>query len=173
MALFKNGSFIDDVWGFAGDAVLPDGPVAVSKARLLAEKGGLITRSTPLGLVLTSADDLAGLEEVLENLDLVVIDFPKYTDGRPYSLARKLRDQLGYAGELRARGDVLHDQLLAMLRSGFDALEISHPGTIAALKAGEVIGVRHHYQLAANSFAETVAGTRPWQRRSLQLGAVT
>lgn len=172
MALFKNGSVIDDIWRFPGEAVLVAGPVAVSKARLLAEKDALIARHAPLGVVLASDDDLAGLEDVIERLDLVVIDFPKYTDGRPYSLARRLRDQLGYTGEVRASGDVLRDQVLAMLRSGFDALEINHPGTLAALEAGAVVGVHYHYQLAARGTREKPAGARPWQRVSLRLGAV-
>jgi len=45
---------------------------------------------------------------------------PKFTDGRAFSQAFLLR-RLGYAGELRATGDVLIDQLLQMKRSGFDS----------------------------------------------------
>jgi uncharacterized protein (DUF934 family) len=53
----------------------------------------------------------------------VAVDFPKFTDGRGYSIAYNLRMRLGYQGELRAIGDVLRDQLFSMQRVGFDAYE--------------------------------------------------
>jgi uncharacterized protein (DUF934 family) len=40
---------------------------------------------------------------------IIVIAFRKFTDGRGYSLARKLRTHYGYAGELRASGEILFD----------------------------------------------------------------
>jgi len=52
---------------------------------------------------------------------VVAVDFPKFTDGRGYSIAYNLRMRLGYMGELRAIGDVLRDQLFAMYRVGFNA----------------------------------------------------
>ena len=64
--------------------------------------------------------DLTGVTR----LDLV---FPKFTDGRAYSQAFLLRRRLGFAGELRATGDVLIDQLVQMQRTGFD---------VAVLKEG-------------------------------------
>ncbi|MBS0253941.1 MAG: DUF934 domain-containing protein [Proteobacteria bacterium] len=56
----------------------------------------------------------------LERLRLVEVNFPAFTDGRGLSAARILREA-GYAGELRAVGDVLVDQLAALRRCGFDA----------------------------------------------------
>ncbi|MDZ7852908.1 MAG: DUF934 domain-containing protein [Halomonas sp.] len=55
---------------------------------------------------------------------LVAIDFPAFTDGRGYTLARLLRERYGYGGEVRAIGDVLVDQLFYMTRCGFDALAL-------------------------------------------------
>ncbi len=52
---------------------------------------------------------------------LIAIDFPKFTDGRGYSIARLLRERYGYAGQIRAVGDVLIDQLFYMSRCGFNA----------------------------------------------------
>ena len=57
--------------------------------------------------------DLAGVQRI----DL---NFPKFTDGRAYSQARLLRQRLKFAGEIRATGDVLIDQLVQMARCGFD-----------------------------------------------------
>jgi sulfite reductase (NADPH) hemoprotein beta-component len=55
---------------------------------------------------------------------LIAIHFPVFSDGRGYSLARILREQMGYKGELRAIGDVLRDQLFLMRRCGFDSFEM-------------------------------------------------
>ena len=50
----------------------------------------------------------------------IELQFPKFNDGRAYSQAFLLRRRLRFAGELRATGDVLIDQLLQMQRTGFD-----------------------------------------------------
>ena len=70
----------------------------------------------------THLDDT--LAESLAKAPLVAIDFPAFTDGRGYSLARLLRERYGYQGEVRAIGDVLIDQLYYMSRCGFDALAL-------------------------------------------------
>ena len=59
----------------------------------------------------------------LASVDLIAIDFPVFRDGRGYSLARILRDRMGYEGELRACGDVLRDQMFYMQRCGFNSFE--------------------------------------------------
>ncbi|WP_068072704.1 DUF934 domain-containing protein [Novosphingobium lentum] len=65
-------------------------------------------------------DDARALLPHLARLALVEVNFPTYGDGRGYSSARILREA-GYAGELRAVGDVLLDQLSHMHRCGFDS----------------------------------------------------
>ncbi len=65
-------------------------------------------------------DDARDLLPHLARLRLVEVNFPVFGDGRGYSAARILREA-GYAGELRAVGDVLVDQLAAMRRCGFDS----------------------------------------------------
>ena len=57
----------------------------------------------------------------LGGVDRVDLEFPKFTDGRAFSQAFLLRRRLGFAGEIRATGDVLIDQLVQMQRSGFDS----------------------------------------------------
>jgi uncharacterized protein (DUF934 family) len=66
------------------------------------------------------SDDARALLPVLDRVKLVEVNFPVFGDGRGYSSARILREA-GYAGELRAVGDVAVDQLAAMVRSGFDS----------------------------------------------------
>ena len=65
-------------------------------------------------------DSLAG---PLLEAPLIRIDFPSFSDGRGFTLARLLR-QRGYRGRLRARGHVLADQYAMARRSGFDEVEI-------------------------------------------------
>jgi uncharacterized protein (DUF934 family) len=69
---------------------------------------------------LESDEDARALIPHLGQLALIEISFPKFRDGRGYSAARILREA-GYAGELRAQGDVLVDQIPLMRRCGFDA----------------------------------------------------
>jgi uncharacterized protein (DUF934 family) len=56
----------------------------------------------------------------LAGVKRIDLNFPKFTDGRAYSQAFLLRRRLGFQGEIRATGDVLIDQLVAMARTGFD-----------------------------------------------------
>ena len=73
-------------------------------------------------LKLANDADLAALaaEGAFEGVERIELDFPKFTDGRAFSQARLLRGRLKFAGELRATGDVLIDQLVQMARCGFD-----------------------------------------------------
>jgi uncharacterized protein (DUF934 family) len=168
MALYRHGAFVDDDWQFPNEPgpLLTDGKVALGKARLLAAWPVLRTRNAGVGVVLAAGETLTGLEEIIPHLALVVLAVAKYSDGRHFSTARLLRDRHHYRGELRASGDVLQDQIGIFLRSGFDALDISHAGTAAALREGRIRLVRHHYQPASNEAAETRPGPRPWLRLS-------
>ncbi|UCU96563.1 DUF934 domain-containing protein [Hydrogenophaga taeniospiralis] len=68
---------------------------------------------------LTLANDADPREADLDGVTTVVLQFPKFTDGRAFSQAFLLRRRLGFTGEIRATGDVLIDQLAQMQRSGF------------------------------------------------------
>ena len=60
----------------------------------------------------------------LEQLSLVAINFPIFTDGRGFSYARELREN-GYKGEIRAVGNFIRDQLFYLQRCGFNAFEFA------------------------------------------------
>ena len=102
-----------------------DGPVALPLAEWL--------QAPTQAVALANTDQLDALEPHLGWLTLIVLHFPKFTDGRAYSQARLLRGRLGYRGELRATGQVLRDQLPFLLRCGFDAFESEQPGFGPAL----------------------------------------
>jgi uncharacterized protein (DUF934 family) len=66
-------------------------------------------------------DDLRDIARRLEGVQRVEINFPKFGDGRGFSLAKLLRERHGYRGELRAVGHVVRDHLQPMAAVGFDA----------------------------------------------------
>jgi len=84
-------------------------------------------------LTLANTDEVGELGARLDGVKLVVLNFPKFTDGRAYSQARLLRERLGFKGELRATGAVFRDQVPFMLRCGFDSFESDQPGFAEAL----------------------------------------
>jgi uncharacterized protein (DUF934 family) len=72
-------------------------------------------------LKLANDADPLTLEGQLGGIARIELDFPHFTDGRAYSQAYLLRRRLGFAGDLRATGDVLLDQLVQMARTGFSS----------------------------------------------------
>lgn len=127
MPLIKDGQEVADPWRFVADGEpLPaDGAVLITLARWQAERDALLSRGTPLGVQLASRDKASELADDLPHLALITLEFPTFRDGRAYSTARLLRERFGFTGELRAVGNVLHDQLLFMHRCGFNAFEVA------------------------------------------------
>jgi uncharacterized protein (DUF934 family) len=99
---------------------VPAGKVIVPLAVWLAQKATLADRAD-LGVWLDSHERPEALKDDVQRFSVIAVNFPKFTDGRGYSIAYNLRMRLGYKGELRAVGDVLRDQLFQMKRTGFDA----------------------------------------------------
>lgn len=80
-------------------------------------------------------DDPSAVADRLACASRVEVSFPKFTDGRGYSIARLLRERYGYRGELRAVGDVQRDQLFYLSRVGFDAFLLREGEEAAAALA--------------------------------------
>lgn len=129
MLLAEDGSLGEDHWRHLGDddAVPASGPVTVSLARWQKAEPALRARdpkSGPLGLRLANTVAPQEIAGDLARFALIVLNFPKFTDGRAYSQARLLRTRFAYRGELRAEGEVLRDQLLFMKRCGFNSFVV-------------------------------------------------
>lgn len=124
--LIKDRSIVDDSWetlsvdDCTGD--IPAGDVLIPFSVWTERKEELSNRSK-IGIWLESNDEPETLEGQLGNIDIIAINFPKFGDGRGYSIARVVR-RLGYEGELRAIGDVLRDQLFFMQRCGFNSFAV-------------------------------------------------
>lgn len=87
-------------------------------------------RSLPTGVLLPNTLDIEALADDVRGpgarLSLLVLQFPKWTDGRAYSQARVLRMRYRFDGEVRAIGDVLVDMVPLLQRTGFDAAALRH-----------------------------------------------
>ncbi|MDQ0325509.1 uncharacterized protein (DUF934 family) [Rhodopseudomonas julia] len=161
--LWRKGGFAVDEWRMlqADEPVMAQDKIILPAARLdemVAE-----ARLMPMGALLSAGEPIDLLLPHLAGLELVALDFPSFTDGRSFSKAEILRSRHGFAGEIRAVGDVLIDQIPLMLRCGFDSFLVRNKPTIAALERGPLPGVDLFYQPGQG--AETAAGGRSWARR--------
>jgi uncharacterized protein (DUF934 family) len=129
--IIKNKAVVADDWTVlrlaeneSQEAVaVPEGKVIVPLKVWQAQRTTLEGRAE-LAVWIASSERPEELKDELARFKLVAVDFPKFADGRGYSIAYNLRARLGYAGELRAIGDVLRDQLFYMQRVGFDAFAV-------------------------------------------------
>jgi len=96
-------------------------PTLIKGRRIVSQSA-----SAPEGEVLRlePADDPATIAERLDRVARVEVNFPKFGDGRGFSIARLLRERYGYKGELRAVGHVGRDHLFYLESCGFDAYEL-------------------------------------------------
>lgn len=155
-SIIRNGSIAHDNWGVLrldeGDT--PEG-VDVAQGKIIvplkvwqAQREQLKSRAE-LGVWLDSDERAEELSGDLDRFAVIAVNFPKFADGRGYSIAYHLRVRLGYRGELRAIGDVLRDQLFYMQRVGFDTLEMRADKDInEALKGLTDFSVR--YQVSSD-----------------------
>lgn len=122
----RDGTISADTWMVVprpadGDALsIPDQPALIPADLWLAGKEHFEGRDD-IGVWFDSHDEPEILDGLVNELKLIAVNFPKFSDGRGYSIARLLRERFGYQNELRAIGDVLLDQLQFMKRCGFDS----------------------------------------------------
>ncbi|WP_460141874.1 DUF934 domain-containing protein [Pseudomonas sp. S2_E01] len=109
----------DDPWALLRDpaSAQPAGPLILPLAIWLQDP-------ERHGVWLGPDDEVESLRPWLGQLRLIALDFPSFRDGRAYSQAYLLRTRMGWAGELRAIGDVLRDQLSHMRQCGFDSFAV-------------------------------------------------
>jgi uncharacterized protein (DUF934 family) len=98
---------------------------------------------------LSNTDDPQALSGHLDRLRLIRVAFPAFNDGRAFTIARRLRE-MGYKGQLLAKGPVIADQYAMIRRVGFDGAEI--PEDLAQRQPADQWQFRavdwqaHHYQ---------------------------
>ena len=94
---------------------------------------------------LEPADDPAKVAGELATASRVEVNFPKFGDGRGFSIGRLLRERYGYKGELRAVGQITRDHLFFLESCGFDAFELRE-GEDAAEAIGAFDDFSESYQ---------------------------
>jgi len=129
--IIKNSTVVNDDWSVLrlqeGDAAetvaIPVGKTLVPLKVWLAQKPVLMHRAD-IGVWFASDERVEDLQDDVAKFSVIAVDFPKFGDGRGYTIAYRLRERSGYRGELRAIGDVLRDQFFYMQRAGFDAFAV-------------------------------------------------
>jgi len=166
--LWTEAGFVADDWIHAEDAsalagdnrriILPLAAYLALDAEMRRQAAGR------LGALVAPGEALEQLVPYLGELPLVALAFPAFNDGRSFSKAALLRRRHGYTGIVRATGDVLIDQIPHMLRTGFDALEVTNPTALTRLESGRRGGLPLHYQPAVRPAPAT--GSYAWRRKA-------
>ena len=163
--LWTPTGFREDDWTHTDDPGAPSGngrsimPLEAFLALDPERRGAARER---LGVLLQPGDRLDAIVGLLDDLALVALAFPAFSDGRSFSKAELLRSRHGFKGAVRATGQVLVDQLPHMLRLGINEFEIINPVLIGRLERGQSGGIGFHYQPAARASATT--GSYSWRR---------
>jgi len=136
--LIKNRALAADSWqplesaaGGVEPAIPASGDILVPLGVWQSAREELSRRAGRTGVILEPSDDPSALAADVDSLALIAVHFPKFADGRGYSIGRLLRERYGYKGELRAVGDVLRDQISLMERCGFDSFLLRDDQEIA------------------------------------------
>lgn len=147
MVLVRDGEVVADSWTHLpdDDPIPASGDIIVCPARLTRDRDALADYNGRVGVEYPNTYDAQELAPHIGLLDLVLLDFPAFTDGRAYSQARVIRTDLGFTGELRATGDVLPDQAQFMARVGFDSFEISEHASLETWRSASQ-AISHSYQ---------------------------
>jgi phosphoadenosine phosphosulfate reductase len=125
MNLIKDGKVVPINWQFidAPEQLSADSNPVVSVEFLLNSNIEQLD-ALNLGVLVNSDDQLADLIPHLSKIDLIVIEFSSFSDGRGFSTAYRLRNSIGYDAEIWARGKLIADQYSQALQCGIDAVLI-------------------------------------------------
>ena len=140
--LIKQGCITDDTWLPLSAEIAKPAPDQICNLHQWLQ----LTDKVGSAVQLESGQEPTPLFGYLEQIQLVVIKFPVFTDGRGFSYARDLREH-GYRGELRAGGHFIRDQLTYLRRCGFDAFQMADDSGLQEALAS-LNDFSEHYQAA-------------------------
>lgn len=131
--LIKDGIIENDAWTFLKESTGPEVLDALPGKNLIVpfsfwqeSQTEIASFDGAIGIWLDSSQVANELNLPVELFPVIALNFPVFSDGRSYSNARQLRQELNFKGELRAIGDVLRDQLYYMSQCGFNAFCLRH-----------------------------------------------
>lgn len=129
--LIKEGAIVEDGW-------LPVDPDATSigDGQVLSLDQWLNSEDKAgRAIMLEPGQGPDPLFEYLQQIPMIAINFPVFTDGRGFSYGRELRER-GFTGELRACGHFIRDQMTYLQRCGFDAFQLADDSQLEDALAG-------------------------------------
>ncbi len=140
--LVKKGEITDDIWELVtvdqardlDTATLLKGYWLVPLETFLSFSQSDECDFSRIGVWLSSDQEVSELSKLMEKLEVIALNFNAFADGRSFSQARVLREQLDYTGEIRATGAFIQDQLAYLKRCGFDAFSVSETENMESLK---------------------------------------
>ena len=126
--LINRDSVIQDSWTLVQEATGPEILEVIQGKDLIVPKkfwnlykADIENYSGKITVWLDSDEFVEEIQDDLHSFPLIALNFPVFSDGRPYTSARELRQSLNFYGEIRAIGDVLRDQIFYMSQCGFDS----------------------------------------------------
>ncbi len=162
--LIKDGKLFDNDWRLIDkEAGLEeinsdnDDKSLVPLALWLKNKELLSQQKDNIGIWFDSDESPLLLEEDANSFPVIALNFPVFRDGRSFSHAAILRQQLNFTGDLRAIGDVQRDQLSYMLSCGFSSFLVPEGADEALLLTG--------FHDFSENYQSTVANPTPLFRR--------
>lgn len=164
--LWTPDGFRDDEWRHAEsaeDLASNDKIILPLQAVIDLDPQARKLASARLGVLLLPGDPIERVADILDDVALVALSFPAFSDGRSFSKAEVLRRRYGFEKPVRAVGQVLVDTLPHMLRVGFSEFEISNPVLLRRLTTGRLDGLPVFYQPSSDDTAP--AEGYSWRRR--------
>ena len=124
--LLKDGHAIENSWQTvaSGETTFPAGDILVSLDHWREHKAELTKHSGSVGLWIQGNEEIEAVVDTLTKMPVIAVVFPKFADGRGFSIARLLRERYDYQGEIRAIGNIIRDQLYLLQRCGFNGFEL-------------------------------------------------
>lgn len=141
----NNNIIIKDVDGLTlhDDQILP-------YAYWLAQKDTIKQSQNRIAIWLDSHDDIDSISQDLDSIHLIALNFPKFGDGRAFTMAHLLQDKYGFNGEIRAIGHPIADQAQFLFRCGVDSIDIPD-GQDAEIWVKEATRMSRFYQKSAEN----------------------
>lgn len=136
--LSKNGELLADNW----QVLAKDATSSVSELgagnwlvhiKWYLQNQELLTGASNVSVWLDSDDEAASVADLVKRLPVIGVNFPVFTDGRGFSIGRTIRERYQFAGELRAIGNFMQDQLFYLKRCGFDAFAVTESAPIESM----------------------------------------
>lgn len=149
--ILKDGLVVDNSWQLVAADVdsLPSGDILVPVSHWQANQQQLADHSGNVGVWVDGHGEVEEFANAIATVPVIAINFPKFVDGRGFSLARLLRERYGYIGEIRAIGQFIRDQLFMMQRCGFNAFQFDSEIDLAAASQS-LKDFTDSYQVAAD-----------------------